>query len=250
MSLIESFWSSNSFSSSALLQPLVRLVVELLAVDRQGADVVHDLAAEVVLAAFGDVDLLLDRPHQPLVRLFVLAGEGVLHLLALRVGLDVVDVVAAQPGQGRLVGGDRPLHFVLHDVGVLLLHDAQQLAVLLLGLLVVDEAVVLEPRLQFVEHHERVDRPGLGVGHQGVGNLVLHVAGRDADQPFVVRLLAQLLDVLLGEAGQRLAVVQLQLLQPAEARVLRLLEPRENRPHRRHLDRVRGDVLVGTVLGL
>src|SRR5262249_39367458 len=34
-----------------LLQPLVGLVVELLAVDGQGADVVHDLAAEVVLAA-------------------------------------------------------------------------------------------------------------------------------------------------------------------------------------------------------
>jgi hypothetical protein len=41
------------------------------------ADVVHDLLAEVVLAALGDVDLLLDRTHQPLVRLLVFAGVGV-----------------------------------------------------------------------------------------------------------------------------------------------------------------------------
>src|SRR5262249_54414797 len=42
-----------------LLQALVRAVVELLALQGQGRDVVHDLAAEVVLAALGDVDLLL-----------------------------------------------------------------------------------------------------------------------------------------------------------------------------------------------
>src|SRR5262249_20756134 len=57
-----------------LLQALVRLVVELLAVDRQGADVVHDLSAEVVLAALRNVDLLLHAAHQPFVRLLVAAG--------------------------------------------------------------------------------------------------------------------------------------------------------------------------------
>jgi hypothetical protein len=36
------------------------------------------------------------------------------------------------------------------------------------------------------------------------------------------RVLAQFLDVLLGEARQRFAVVQLELLQPGEAGVLRL----------------------------
>ena len=82
------------------------------------------------------------------------------------------------------------------------------------------------------------------MGHQGVGNLVLHVAGRDADHALLRGLLAELLDVLLGEAGQRLAVVELQLLQPREAGVLRLLEPRENGPHGGHFDRVRRDVLA------
>ena len=59
-----------------------------------------------------------------------------------------------------------------------------------------------------------------------------------------VASLAQLLDVVLGEAGQRLAVVELQLLQQRQAGVLRLLQPRQHRPHGGHLDRVRGDVLA------
>src|SRR2546430_10375850 len=74
-----------------LVQALVGPVVERLALDGEGADVVHDLAAEVVLARFGDVDLLLDRAHEPLVGLFILAGVLVADLLALRVRLDVVD---------------------------------------------------------------------------------------------------------------------------------------------------------------
>ena len=58
------------------------------------------------------------------------------------------------------------------------------------------------------------------MGDQGVRDLVLHVARRDADHALVVRMLAQLLDVLLGEARQRLAVVQLELLQPRQPGVL------------------------------
>ena len=42
--------------------------------------------------------------------------------------------------------------------------------------------------------------------------------------------------------GIALAVVQLQLLQLGDARLLRLGQARQHRPHRRHLDRVRGDV--------
>src|ERR1700674_1439193 len=64
-----------------LVEPLVGPVVEALPLDRQRADVVHDLAPEVVLAALGDVDLVLDRPHEPLVRLLVLAGVLVPDLL-------------------------------------------------------------------------------------------------------------------------------------------------------------------------
>ena len=53
-------------------------------------------------------------------------------VLSLRVGLDVVDVVARRAASDRLfVGRDRALHFVLHDVFVLLLDDRQQLAVVL-----------------------------------------------------------------------------------------------------------------------
>jgi hypothetical protein len=40
-----------------LLQPLVGLVVEGLAVDGQRADVVHDLAAEVVLACASEISI-------------------------------------------------------------------------------------------------------------------------------------------------------------------------------------------------
>ena len=62
--------------------------------------------------------------------------------------------------------------------------------------------------------------------------------------PSRVRLLAQLLDVVLGEAGERLAVVELELLQQREVVLLGLLEPRQHRPHGGHLDGVRGDVLA------
>jgi hypothetical protein len=56
------------------VQALVGVEVELLALDGERPDVVHDLAAEVVLARLGDVDLLLDGAHEPLVRLLVLTG--------------------------------------------------------------------------------------------------------------------------------------------------------------------------------
>jgi hypothetical protein len=62
-------------------QAVVRVPLELLALDRERADVVHDLAAEVVFAVLGDLDLLFDGAHEPLVGLDVLAGEAVLHLL-------------------------------------------------------------------------------------------------------------------------------------------------------------------------
>ena len=227
-----------------LLEPLVGLVVELLAVEREGADVVHDLAAEVVLAALGDVDLLLDRPHQPLVGLLGLAGVLVLDLLALGVRLDVVDVVAAEAGQGVLVGGDGPLDLVLHDVLVFFLDHGQQVLVVLLHLVAVDQRVVLQPGFQFVEDHERVDRPLVGVGDQGVGDLVLDVARADPVHPLALGLLAKLLDVVLGEPRQGLAVVELELLEQRQPGVLGLLQPGEDRPHRGDLQRVRRDLLA------
>jgi len=52
LSLIESFWSSKSFSFRRLVQPLVGAVLNVF-LDGQGADVVSDFAAEVVLARLG-----------------------------------------------------------------------------------------------------------------------------------------------------------------------------------------------------
>ena len=45
-----------------------------------------------------------------------------------------------------------------------------------------------------------------------IGDLVLHVPRADSVHPLALRLLAQFLDVVLGESGQGLAVVQLELL--------------------------------------
>ena len=91
-----------------------------------------------------------------------------------------------------------------------------------------------------------------GCADQRVGDFVLHVTGRDAVHPLVDRLLAQFLDVVLGEAGQALAVVELELLQERQTGVLRFFQPRQNRPHGGHFDRVRGNMLplhrVGVVV--
>src|SRR5262245_2105732 len=228
-----------------LLEPLVRLVVEGLPLDREGPDVVHDLAAEVVLARLGDVDLLLDRAHEPLVGLLVAARVAVADLLLLRVGLHVVDVVAAQALDRLLVGRDRPLDLVLDDVLVLLPDEREEVAVALARLLGRDQGVVGEPLLELVHHHEGVDAGLEVVADERVADLVLDVARRDPAHPLAGRLLPQLPDVVLREARQRLAVVELELLEERQVRPLGLLQPREDRPHRRHLDRVGRDVLAG-----
>jgi hypothetical protein len=152
-----------------------------------------------------------------------------LDLFPLRVGLDVVDVVAAQPLEGVFVGGNRPLDLVLHDVLVLLLHHAQQLAVAgpLLSSLVISEWCLRPDSSSLSTMNGLIDGPR--VGDQGVGDLVLHVAGRDAVHPFG-GLFAELLDVLFGEAGQRLAVVELELLQQRQAGVLGRLRAASARP--------------------
>ena len=91
----------------------------------------------------------------------------------------------------------------------LFLTIAEALALLLVG----QQRVALEPLLQLVEHHEGIDVSLDPIAHERVGDLVLHVARRDAVQALAAGLLAQLLDVVLGEARQVPAVVKLQLLQ-------------------------------------
>ena len=88
------------------------------------------------------------------------------------------------------------------------------------------------------------------MGDQGVADLVLDVARADAVHALVDGLALQLDDVVLGEAGQRLAVVQLELLQQRQVGVLGLHQPRQHRPHGRDLDRVRGDVLALDAVGV
>ena len=121
------------------MQALVGAKIEVPPLHRQGADVIHDLATEFLFARIGDVDLFLDGTHKSLVGLFVLSGVAVLDLLPLREGLDVVDIVGAQLGDGFLVGADGALDFVLHHVLVLLFHQAEQHAVVLALLVVGDE---------------------------------------------------------------------------------------------------------------
>ncbi len=158
------------------VQTLVRLVIECLAVNAQRADVVHDLAAEIVLAAVGYLDFLLDRPHQSLIRLFVHAGELIPHLFALGIRLDVVDVIGAQPLERVFVGRNRALYFVLHDVRILLFDHSQKFTVVAFGLFDRDQAMMLQAPVELVEHHKRIDAFRLRMRHQGIGDLVLHVA--------------------------------------------------------------------------
>src|SRR5512138_2901645 len=233
-----------------LVEPLVRPVVEGLPLDRERADVVHDLAAEVVLPAVSDVDLLLDRPHEPLVRLLVLARVLVPDLLALRVRLDVVDVVRAELRDRVLVRRDRALDLVLHRVLVLALHVGEEIPEPLPLLLGADERVLPQPVLELVQHHERVHAALALVRDERVRDLVLDVAGADALHALAERLLAELLDVVLGEVRQRLPVVELQLLDEREVVLLRLLEPGEHAPHRGHLERVRRDVLAADLVAV
>jgi hypothetical protein len=54
----------------------------------------------------------------------------------------------------------------------------------------------------------------------------------------------------VGETGQRLAVVELELLQQREVGLLRLFEAGEHGPHRGGASGVRGDVLAGDVAAI
>ena len=70
-----------------------------------------------------------------------------------------------------------------------------------------------------VRHRHVVNREDVGQSalvREGVGDLVLHVAGADAVHRLALGGLAQLLDVVLGEAGHVAAVVELGLLEQGQ----------------------------------
>ena len=110
--------------------------------------------------------------------------------------------------------------------------------------------MVTQPGLQLVHDHEGIHAAFAAVADQRVRDLVLDVAGRDAVHPLAHRLLAQLLDVVLGEAGQGLAVVQLHLLHQGQLVLLGILQAGQHRPHGRGLQRVRGDVFPADLGGV
>jgi hypothetical protein len=70
---------------------------------------------------------------------------------------------------------------------------------------------------------------------------VLHVARADPRETLARAQLAQVAHLLAREAGHLGAVVKPRLLQQREARVRRVLEPRQDGPQGRHLERVRRD---------
>src|SRR5690606_26622938 len=120
-----------------LLQALVRLVVERLPAAGQRRDADQDLLTELALAVLRDADLLLDRAHEPLVRLHLLLSDGVDHLGLVAVGLDVVEVVVEEGASRFLEGVDECLlHLALGHLVVLaagLSDQVQQPFVLLTG---------------------------------------------------------------------------------------------------------------------
>jgi hypothetical protein len=61
-----------------------------------------------------------------------------------------------------------------------------------------------------------------GMGHQSIADLILNVTRADTVHPFVDGLPLQLYHAVLGEAGQRLAIVQLELMQERQVGVFGL----------------------------
>ena len=80
------------------------------------------------------------------------------------------------------------------------------------------------------------------MAHQRIADFVLNIARADADHSFARGFFLELFDTVLGESGDALAVIELQLLQFADAGFLWLGQARQNRPHCRHFNRMRGDM--------
>src|SRR5574341_1461550 len=193
----------EEFQFERAAQAVVGVPAERLAVNRQRADVVHDLAAEVVLAALRDFDLLFNRAHQPLVGRLVLPGVRVAHLLLLRVRLDIVNVIRGQALDRGLVGGDGALDFVLDELVVLGACHGEQFPEALALVLAGDERVMLQAVVQLAHQQEGVDAGAALRSEEHTSELVLDVARRNADHAFLLGLGLQFHHAVLGEAGDR-----------------------------------------------
>ncbi len=106
------------------------------------------------------------------------------------------------------------------------------------------------PPFQFLHDHEGVDAPFMLVTHQGIGNLVLDIAGRNSFHPFLFSFPAKFEDIVFGETGEGLPIVEFQLLHQRQLRLLRFLQAGQDRPHGRRLDRVGGNMNMGDLFGI
>src|SRR5581483_7848754 len=226
-----------------LAQSLVARVLEALAAAGERREPDQDLLPERLLGGLGDADLLLDRPHQPLVGLDLFLGDGVAQLRLVAERLDVVEVVVQQRLSRLLEGVDeRALDLALGDLVVLAARLGDQVDQPL-ALFAPDGGVLLEPVLERAERVDRVDA-GDVLFDEGVREPVDHVAWADAVHALAEGLLLELADVAAAETVDVLPVVQLHLLDQAHAGLLRFLEPRQDGEHRGDLERVRRQVDV------
>ena len=234
----------EEFEFEGFEQAGVGVVLEPTAFDGQGADVVHDLLAEIIFPAVGDVDFFLDGAHQAFVGFFIAAGVLVADALLLGVGFHVFYIVCGEAFDGVFVGGDGALDFAFEDVFVFFADQAEKFLVAFLGFFIVDQRVVVEADFDFVEHHEGVDGfvfLGL-VGDHRVGELVLDVAGGDAVHAFAVVFFHEFADGVFGVAGDGFSVVEFEFLEDGEAGFLGFGKAGEDAPHGGDFDGVGGDV--------
>ena len=103
---------------------------------------------------------------------------------------------------------------------------------------------MLEPRFQLAHHHKGVETADRAVGHQGVGEFILDIAGRNAMHPLLAGIGLEFAHRIFGEAGQRAPVIELHLLHQGQVGVFRLFQAGENRPHGGNFQRVGRDMFA------
>jgi hypothetical protein len=117
-------------------------------------------------------------------------------------------------------------------------------------LLVLQEGVVPEPVLQLLHDHERVDVVLVRVGDQGVADLVLDVPRADPGHPLGRASRFSSMTLSSVNPGSVLPLYSLSFWSRVRLACLGGVQPGQHRPHRGHLDGVRGDVLAPHLVGV